>query len=223
MENILLAEGKVGKTEIKLYGEYKIHQYAGILLSRFEIKLNCISDILSCSLMNDLDVYLFLNEVDYNQYVEEHYKESDQEPYKKATFNEESIVILCDEDKLKNKLFHYANVFAHVLVHMLFQSKPILAHDRVLWYEEGLAQLLSGEKYSLEEKGKFKDFMLRKVFAEEWKVPSIEYLFEHGNKFGKFDSDDYNGYSISYMLIRYLRDHNAQFYNCFLKNVYSIT
>ena len=222
MEKILLAEGKVGKTEIKLYGEEKIHQYADDLLSKFEFKTKYISDILSCYLWDGVEVYLFLDENEYNQYVSEHYKESDQEPYKKATFDEESIVILCDEEKLKNKPFHYANVFAHILVHMIFQYKPTFRDNRVLWYEEGLAQLLSGEKNLLEDEEEFKDFMLRKVFSEEWKIPSIEYLCEHGNEFGKFDSDDYNSYSISYMLGRYLRDHNARFYNHFLENVYSI-
>lgn len=58
-----------------------------------------ISDILSCSLRDNLEVYLVLDENEYNKYVNEHYKESDQEPYKKATFDEDSIVILCDEEK----------------------------------------------------------------------------------------------------------------------------
>lgn len=64
----------------------------------------------------------------------------------------------------KNKLFHYANVFAHILVHMIFQHKLIFRDNRILWYEEGLAQLLSEEKNRLEDEKAFKDFLLRKIF-----------------------------------------------------------
>lgn len=174
-------------------------------------------------MLEDIEVYLFFNEDEYNKYVSENYEESDQETYKKATFNENSIVILCDEEKLKNKLFHYANVYAHVIVHMTFASKPILASNRVLWYEEGLAQLLSGEKNNLDDDEKFKDFMLRKVFSSQWKIPKPEYLSKHGKEFGQFDCDDYNGYTISYMMVRYLKDYYADFYNHFIEEVYHIT
>lgn len=199
---------------IKLYGESKLQPYADDLMNRFLKKVAYIANSLFLSGPFSLNVYLFLDEEKCSKYLNEQDRDWTVEQYKQAAYNDDTIVILCDEEKLINKPFHYANVFAHMYFHVLFRlifGNPV----GTLWFEEGMAQLLSGERNRLEDKELYKNSLMAKVFDEKWKIPMIENLWVHGDDPDKFDSEDYNGYTISYMLVRYLRDQLApgEFYN----------
>lgn len=211
---MLLNEGKYGfcvnwhSKEMRLYGESKLSQYAGNLFDMMANKAVYISELFQVEGPFAMDVYLFSDERKYNDFLKSKEHTFKVEPYKKAAYNENTIVILYDESKIPNKLFHYSNVFAHMYFHMLNQlAFKHSGNDSygTLWYEEGLAQLVSGERNKLEDEELYKKVLLRKVFDEQWKIPMIDELFEHGHD--KFDNDDFNGYTISYMLVRYLRDH----------------
>ena len=82
--------------------------------------------------------------------------------------------------------------------------KYILKNDyskRIVWYDEGMAQFMSGEKDIIVDKDDFKKFYLR-VKENTKEIPNLNTL-EHGNS---FCNDKYNGYDLSYLCIKYLND-----------------
>ena len=80
--------------------------------------------------------------------------------------------------------------------------KYILKNDyskRIVWYDEGMAQFMSGEKDKYSDKDCFKNFYL-KVKEETKSIPDLNVL-EHGES---FCNNKYNGYDLSYLCVRYL-------------------
>ena len=100
----------------------------------------------------------------------------------------------------------------HELFHILYMQY-ILKNDyqkRIVWYDEGMAQFLSGEMDELLNIEKFKKFYL-KVKNNTLVIPNLNEI-EHGTN---FCNNNYNGYDLSYLCIRYLREimTNEEFQN----------
>ena len=100
----------------------------------------------------------------------------------------------------------------HELFHILYMQY-ILKNDyqkRIVWYDEGMAQFLSGEMDELLDIEKFKKFYL-KVKNNTLVIPNLNEI-EHGTS---FCNNNYNGYDLSYLCIRYLREimTNEEFQN----------
>ena len=100
----------------------------------------------------------------------------------------------------------------HELFHILYMQY-ILKNDyqkRIVWYDEGMAQFLSGEMDELLDIEKFKKFYL-KVKNNTLVIPNLNEI-EHGTN---FCNNNYNGYDLSYLCIRYLREimTNEEFQN----------
>ncbi len=91
---------------------------------------------------------------------------------------------------------------SHELFHILYM-KYILNNDyskRIVWYDEGMAQFMSGEKDSLVSSA-FKKFYF--AVREKTKIiPPINTL-DHGDT---FVNENYNGYDLSYLSIKYLSE-----------------
>ncbi len=102
--------------------------------------------------------------------------------------------------KYKKKLY-LAN---HELFHILYM-KYILNNDyskRIVWYDEGMAQFLSGEKNKLLDIEKFKTYYLR-VKEETIIIPDNLNEITHGTS---FVNEKYNGYDLAYLCVRYLNE-----------------
>ena len=93
---------------------------------------------------------------------------------------------------------------AHELVHLIYHEKVSKFH--CIWLEEGLAQYLSGQKSFLEaDNQKYLKWLEKEIFSKE--IPPIDFLKHHGGKYGQFcdcDTNKYNGYDISYALVRFI-------------------
>ena len=114
--------------------------------------------------------------------------------------------IIINSSKYNKKLY----LPCHELFHILYM-KYILKDDfskRIVWYDEGMAQFLSGEKDELLDENNFKKFYL-KVRDNTLIIPNLNEL-NHG---ANFYNDSYNGYDLSYLCIRYLSEilDNANF------------
>ncbi len=103
---------------------------------------------------------------------------------------------------------------SHELFHILYM-KCILNNDsskRIVWYDEGMAQFMSGEKDYLTD-DTFKDFYFN-VREKTETIPQMNSL-KHGKE---FVNEDYNCYDLSYLSIKYLSEilNDIQFKNLML-------
>ncbi len=91
---------------------------------------------------------------------------------------------------------------SHELFHILYM-KYILNNDyskRIVWYDEGMAQFMSGEKDTLTDSD-FKKFYFD-VRKKTKVIPQMNGL-EHGIS---FVNKNYNGYDLSYLSVKYLSE-----------------
>ena len=95
-------------------------------------------------------------------------------------------------------------IIVHEFVHLVYYEK--VSKNKCVWLEEGLAQYLSGQKSLLEtDDERYNTWLDKNIFSKE--IPNIEYLKEHGSTYGKFcdmETNKYNGYDVSYALIRHM-------------------
>lgn len=125
--------------------------------------------------------------------------------YAKGTYDFGMINAFIESDIEKNSLEYNHKLYmaSHELFHILYM-KYILKNDyskRIIWYDEGMAQLFSLENNDLLNKENFCRFYLR-VKDQTKKIPNMNEI-EHGNS---FCNEFYNGYDLSYLAVRYLYD-----------------
>lgn len=145
-------------------------------------------------------VNYFDNVEEFREFIYSLRGERDSLPeYARGTYDNE-MVNACVNPKFQLERLYTAS---HELFHILYM-KYILHNDyskRIVWYDEGMAQFMSGEKDSLNDEDIFYDFYL-KVKEQTKVIPQMNNL-EHGNS---FINDNYNGYDLSYLSIRYLSE-----------------
>ena len=95
----------------------------------------------------------------------------------------------------------------HEIVHHIYRF--YIENDttnRIIWFDEGLAMnfSLQNDKYN-DDDDNFKEFLVNKIFSIK-SIPCINDL-NHGSS---FVNDNYNGYDLSYLVVRYLIETNSQ-------------
>lgn len=118
--------------------------------------------------------------------------------YVQGTFDKGMINSYINPNIKKDSIFYKRKVHMifHEFAHIIY-LEYILKNDvskRVIWLDEGLAQNLSGE-FSDDD---FDNFLNK--FKSFKNIPNLNEL-KHGKK---FVNDDYNGYVISYLVVKYL-------------------
>ncbi len=167
------------------------------LLEKKIIEYNTFFDI---SIQEKTIVNYFDTVEEFREFIYEIRGESNSLPeYARGTYDD-GMVNACVNPKFQLKRLYTAS---HELFHILYM-KYILNNDyskRIVWYDEGMAQFMSGEKGSLNDDSVFKDFYM-KVKEATKVIPQMNTL-EHGNS---FVNEDYNGYDLSYLSIKYLSE-----------------
>lgn len=163
------------------------------------------------------EIVLFFNInnlVKFNIYLysdKDMFKKATKYPYKldklAGTFYLYGVKIYADLDNISKKEFFAAT--AHEIIHLLYlkyvSEKGL--KNRTIWFEEGISQNLSGEKDYLNDDNEFSTYLIKNIYNEDKVLPNIDYLCRHGNKFGEFKDEDtnkYNGYVWSYLMVKYL-------------------
>ena len=77
--------------------------------------------------------------------------------------------------------------------------------NRIIWFDEGLAMNFSLQNDKYNDTDIFKEFLNNKIFSIK-NIPCINDL-NHGKS---FVNDNYNGYDLSYLVVRYLIETNSQ-------------
>lgn len=92
----------------------------------------------------------------------------------------------------------------HEFIHLVYDNQA--PYNHCVWLEEGLAQFLSGQKSFLEaDVNKYNNWLKKSVLEKE--IPPITFLKKHGSSYGEFcdcSTNKYNGYDISYALLRFI-------------------
>lgn len=140
----------------------------------------------------------------FRNYIYELRGEKDSLPeYAKGTFDKGMINAyihpnIIEGTPLYNKKKYNAS---HELFHIMYQELIWEKNniDRVVWFDEGMAQFFSGEyKKEIEN---FEDF-IKNVIKNTKSIPDLNSL-SHGSK---FETDEYSGYRLSLIAVKYIYD-----------------
>lgn len=158
------------------------------------------STFFGVNIQEKIKVNYFDDVEEFREFIYEIRGERDSLPeYARGTYDN-GMVNACVNPKLQLKRLYTAS---HELFHILYM-KYILNNDyskRIVWYDEGMAQFMSGEKGWLNDDRVFKKFYT-KVKEVTKVIPQMNTL-EHGIS---FVNEDYNGYDLSYLSIKYLSE-----------------
>lgn len=157
--------------------------------------------VVKCNYFDDL--------TEFREFIYELRGERESLPeYARGTYDGEMINAYIEPKNQKNRLY----TASHELFHILY-LKYILHNDyskRIVWYDEGMAQFMSGEKRKLSDEQRFKLYY-NKVRKNTLLLPNMNEL-EHGNS---FCNNQYDGYDLCYLAIKYLSEilDNNEFRN----------
>ena len=192
---------KVLETNLcKINYSESLEDLAQATLSLLDKKIIEYSIFFCLNIEEKINVNYFDTIEEFRKFIYEIRGERDSLPeYAKGTYDN-GMVNACVNPKFQLKRLYTAS---HELFHILYM-KYILNNDyskRIVWYDEGMAQFMSGEKGSLNDDSVFKNFYM-KVKEATKVIPQMNTL-EHGNS---FVNEDYNGYDLSYLSIKYISE-----------------
>ena len=192
---------KVLETNLcKINYSESLEDLAQATLSLLDKKIIEYSIFFCVNIEEKINVNYFDTIEEFRKFIYEIRGERDSLPeYDKGTYDN-GMVNVCVNPKFQLKRLYTAS---HELFHILYM-KYILNNDyskRIVWYDEGMAQFMSGEKGSLNDDSVFKNFYM-KVKEATKVIPQMNTL-EHGNS---FVNEDYNGYDLSYLSIKYISE-----------------
>ncbi len=117
--------------------------------------------------------------------------------YCRGTFDDFMINQSINLERLEENYANCVHIPLHEFVHIIYND--VMTDKRILWLDEGLAMNLSLDHSMYEDEEKFSDF-INKVMLKTKRIPSMNELV-HGKK---FVNEDYNGYDLSYLAVRYM-------------------
>lgn len=185
------------------------------IITFLNTKISSLMTFFEIKEINQITIYLY---DDQDKFLE-HTKYPYQIGPLAGAYNYYQIMVYSDLTKISlNQLY---NCIAHEMVHLIYQNyiRERTPNSKTVWFEEGLAQVLSGEKGDLLDDEKFREFLDKNIYAEGKEIPRIKYLKRHGDKYGEFidrENNSYNGYHWSYLMVRYLFETTS------LKNINKI-
>lgn len=194
-------------SEFSIYGVSSLNGYANEVMNYM---MNIKKSILQ---FFELDHYdkVRINLYDSKEDILKWRTQFGNAPYKierRAGFFHDNM-IFCYSDFSKVDVVSAIKNVAHEFVHLVYMNAVQEKGDdkRVVWLDEGLAQILSGQKEDLLDKDRFKIWFMNCILGENKEIPKINFLKKHGSEYGAFadvKTNKYNGYDISYVLTRYL-------------------
>jgi hypothetical protein len=180
LDQLVQATGRVIEEKIKEYEEF------------FDISLN-----------KKIVINFFDNPEKFMEFMDGLWGQKFSMPYaqyKGGGFFPDGKIVICLNPKSQMRNAHMAS---HELFHLLYKGCTYKndRSKRIVWYDEAMAQFMSGEKDHLKDGNKFLSFYSQ-VKKNTKIVPKLTGL-HHGKE---FINENYNGYDLSYLSIRYLHE-----------------
>lgn len=186
-------------TVIVNYSE-SLEQLAISTLELLNNKINEYVQLFDIEKIDLITVNYFDNLEEFRKFIYQLRGENNSLPaYARGTYDNGMINVCVDPKRQMNRIY----TASHELFHILYM-KYILKDNydnRIVWYDEGMAQYFSGEKQKLEQEQAFIDFYT-KVKEDTKIIPNMNEI-THGKL---FYNDSYNGYDLSYLSIKYLSE-----------------
>lgn len=177
-----------------------LEQLAISTLELLNNKMNEYVQLFDIEKIDSITVNYFDDLEEFRKFIYQLRGENNSLPaYARGTYDNGMINVCIDPKKQMNSIY----TAPHELFHILYM-KYILKenyNNRIVWYDEGMAQYFSGEKKKLEQEQLFIDFYI-KVKENTKIIPNMNEI-THGKS---FCNDSYNGYDLSYLSIKYLSE-----------------
>lgn len=211
-------------SDCKIYGEEWMNDIIKQVINYFERKNKEYQNFFDLKLPKEYSIYLY---DDLKKYRDSHDEEIPE--YSRGSFFVEEVsmkscifsfedrfkgddlkrvLALNEEEKNEIKVQktnpnRVKTVMAHELAHIYYAYLRMGKMERITWFDEGLVQNLSGEKSLLNDVNELKRFM-EKV-EKETLVRTDLNLITHEKR--NFKTKEYNGYDLSYLSVRYLKEN----------------
>lgn len=177
-----------------------LEQLAISTLELLNNKMNEYVQLFNIEKIDPITVNYFDDLEEFRKFIYQLRGENSSLPeYARGTYDNGMINVCIDPKKQMNSIY----TAPHELFHISYM-KYILKDNydnRIVWYDEGMAQYFSGEKQKLEQEQLFIDFYI-KVKENTKIIPNMNEI-THGKS---FCNDSYNGYDLSYLSIKYLSE-----------------
>lgn len=191
---------KIEKDGIIINYSDSLEELASATIELLKTKSLEYKELFNITEMEVIKVNYFDTLNDFREFIYKLRGEKESLPeYAKGTYDNDMVNAYVASKTQMDKLY----TASHELFH-IFYMKYILKgnyENRIIWYDEGMAQFLSGEDKKLHQKDNFKEYYL-KVKESTKIIPKLNEL-EHGDD---FYNESYNGYDLSYLAIRYLNE-----------------
>ena len=155
-----------------------------------------ILEFLGLDSFRKVEVNLFDNQEIFIDFIKKlRWKGAKIPKYCTGTYDNNMVNLFLPTKQVKNPK-RLGSIILHEFIHIIYNS---YTDRRVVWFDEGLAMNLSGERNNLLEKENLKRFIVDQVLSKN--LPSNINSITHGEL---FVNEDYNGYDLSYLAVRYL-------------------
>lgn len=203
--------------EFKLFSTDKLSKFNQAFIKHTEACLIEYRDFFDTDdlQISDMEIYLF---DDLEKYREDYRKRLGKEPpeYSRGNFGQRKAYIMIDSKELNDDT--YLNkakaIGAHEIFHVLYRELGYKSGERIVWFDEGLAQVLSKEKDFLTE-DKLRKYFLKTM--SEYK--DIDNLNERIQGNSSIPDDKIftrkgviDGYALSYFSVRFLLETKGREY-----------
>ena len=165
-------------------------------------KLDFYKKIFKINDFRQVKINLFDNLDDFRAFIHDLRGEKTSLPsYAIGTFDNGMINLYLDPKKtdILDKTYTITHELFHIMYKELILEKE--NKERIIWFDEGMAKLFSGENDYHQTDGKFNKF-LDKFIDRNSSFPDLNTL-KHGTF---FETYEYSGYMQSFLAVKYLYD-----------------
>lgn len=205
----LLENPIIQNNDFAIYSEVDLENEKKYILKVLTDKKQELLNYFGFQKYDKITINLFDNQEMYFEYLKT-VRQDNPAPYSMGCFFEQEIDYVCTKEKRENIMLLICGLI-HECIHIFYMKLWNNKYDRVVWFDEGLAQYLSGQKYKLEvDEEFFKSWYLTNIIGQDKEIPDISFLKQHGGNYGQFVdtiTNKYSGYALSYLMVRYLAEN----------------
>ena len=192
---------KAENEDFMIFAADKLDDFTTDCIATITEQKQKILDFLGLDRFRKVEVNLFDNQETFLNFIKKlRWSKAKIPEYCRGTYDN-NMVNLSITTPIENprKLM---NAILHEFIHIIYNLQT---DRRVVWLDEGLAMNLSGEKNGLLDDESLKSFITQKILPMN--LPSDMNQLNHG---AMFVNEEYNGYDLSYLAVRYLLETKSK-------------